>query len=127
MTETRKIPNALWAILACGATARLALLAWSAGLPLWTDDESDYNGLALRLAERGVYCDAEGRPTSLRPPLYPAFVAAVYGLAGGESHQTVRALQAALSLGTVVLIYSLGTRLYSPRVGLWAAGICCFY
>src|SRR5215469_4134479 len=126
-TDEQKMPRSLWVILAGGGIARLALLAWCAACPVWTDDESDYNGLAMRLVDRGAYCDSDGRPISLRPPLYPAFVAGCYLLFGNESYQSVRIAQAALSLVTTVLVYRLGTELYSRRVGLGAAAICAFY
>lgn len=127
MIEERKTPKALWLILASGAVARLILWVGCAGLPLWPDDESDYNALAVRLVEQGAYCDAEGRLTSLRPPLYPAFVAGVYWVFGTESYQAVRVLQAAVSLASVTFAYGIGVKLYSHRVGLWASWICCFY
>ncbi len=127
MPEEQNTPPALWWILGIGAALRLALLACFAAVPMYADDESDYNGLAVRLVERRAYCNEQGTPISLRPPLYPAFVAACYELFGLEAYQSVRAAQAAFSLLTVLLVYRLGAELYSSRVGLWAAGITCFY
>ena len=121
------IPKPLWIILGCGLVARLALWAWFSGLPIHIDDERDYNGLAVRLAERGEFCADDGTPVSLRPPLYPALVAACYRLFGLESFQSVRFVQAALSLVTVVVVHRLGSAMFSPRVGLWASGLYCFY
>ena len=100
---------------------------WLADRPLKIADEQDYQTLALGLVERGEY-SLDGRtPTSLRPPLYPAAVAAVYALFGSENRYAVWGLQALLSLGTVVLVYRLGSELFSTRAGLWAAGLTCLY
>jgi 4-amino-4-deoxy-L-arabinose transferase-like glycosyltransferase len=114
-------------ILLAGALVRLALWLWFTGQPIHIWDERDYNALAISLAERGELAFAPGSPTSLRPPLYPAAVAGLYRLVGVESFQTVRLLQAGLSLVNVVLLYRLGARIFNRRVGLWAAGLYCFY
>ena len=106
---------------------RLALGFWLADRPLRIADELDYQTLALSIVENGEY-SLDGRtPTSLRPPLYPAAVAGVYAVFGSENRYAVWGLQALLSLGTVVLVYRLGSELFSPRAGLWAAGLTCFY
>ena len=114
-------------ILVLGAAVRLGLWLAAAGQPLIISDERDYNALAINLAEHGEYAFTLGRPDSLRPPLYPALVSVVYRLFGTENFQAVRLLQAILSLGLVVLMYRVGWTVFSPRVGLWVAGLCCFY
>jgi 4-amino-4-deoxy-L-arabinose transferase-like glycosyltransferase len=116
----------VWILLA-GAALRLALWAWAGDAPLSIWDERDYNALAVGLAQRGEFAPRPGQPTSIRPPLYPAVVAAIYRLAGAEDHRAVRLLQAAASLGTILLVYRLGVGLYSRRVGTWAAGLYAFY
>jgi 4-amino-4-deoxy-L-arabinose transferase-like glycosyltransferase len=45
----------------------------------------------------------------------------------GESLQTVRLLQILLSLATAGLVYALGARVFSPRVGRIAASVCWLY
>lgn len=120
-------PRSLVAILALGLAVRLALWVGSGGLVPHIDDERSYVAIATSLAERGEFAETPGRPTSIRPPLYPAFVAAVYAAAGVDNFQAVRLVQAVLSLGTVVLVYRLGRLAVSPVAGLWAAGLACFY
>ena len=115
----------LWILLA-GVVVRGLLLIWFAGEPLHPGDELDYDELAVHLVAQGQFV-LEGQTCSMRPPLYPAFVAAVYACCGLANYQAVRALQAALALATVALVYFLGRRLYGRRVGLWAAGLYCFY
>jgi 4-amino-4-deoxy-L-arabinose transferase-like glycosyltransferase len=90
------------------------------------DDEKDYNELAVNLVQRGEYLLKE-RTSSLRPPLYPAFVAGIYWVAGVENYQAVRLVQIGLSLLTALLVYGLGTELYDRRVGLLACGLYTFY
>lgn len=125
--EKRNARKLLYCLLAGGAIVRLAIWACFISTPMFPDDEADYNGLAVRLVERGEYCDEQGTLISLRPPLYPAMIATCYRLFGVENYQSVRALQAGLSLLTAALVYLLGAELYSERVGLWAAGCTCFY
>jgi 4-amino-4-deoxy-L-arabinose transferase-like glycosyltransferase len=119
-------PRPLLVILLAGACVRVALWLAFDGLELH-DDERDYNSLAVNLVLHGEFAHEPGQSTSIRPPLYPAFVAGIYWLAGVENWQAVRLVQALLSLLTVVLLYRLGVELYSRRVALWLAGLFCFY
>jgi 4-amino-4-deoxy-L-arabinose transferase-like glycosyltransferase len=90
-------------------------------------DEQDYVHLARHLVQHGEYAYEVNVPTSLRPPLYPALVAAVFAIAGVDNFQAVRLVQIVLGLATVVAVFRLGREVYSERVGLWAAGLACFY
>jgi 4-amino-4-deoxy-L-arabinose transferase-like glycosyltransferase len=51
----------------------------------------------------------------------------VYRLFGIENYQAARLFQIGISLLTSIIIYRLGTSIFSPRVGLLAAALCCFY
>jgi len=53
-------------------------------------------------------------------PLYPYLLGLVYALAG-PSILLAKTLQVLLGAGTTVLVWALGRRLFSPRVGLLAA------
>lgn len=120
-------PHPLVWILLAGLLPR-AVLWWAfADVPVEIVDAKDYNRLAVGLLETGSYIDDNGQLTSLRPPLYPVFVAGIYQVFGVENYQAVRAVQALLSLVTTVLVYRLGREAFSRRVGLWAAAIHCFY
>jgi 4-amino-4-deoxy-L-arabinose transferase-like glycosyltransferase len=108
----------LLAVLTLAAALRfLLLLLW---LPELTGDEVDYDRLARSLIDGRGYINPRGEPTSSRPPLYPAFVAAGYALTGGTV-QAVRFLQATLDLGTVALTYLIGRWLFGRGPGLLAA------
>lgn len=123
----RAWPRALVAILAFGVLVRGALWLWFAPLTPQIDDELAHVRLATNLVEYGEYAFQPGHPTSLRPPLYSAFVAVVFTVAGVDNFEAVRVAQAVLSLVTVVLVFHLGRDLISERAGVWAAGMMCFY
>lgn len=114
-------------ILIAGAAVRLLLWVCFQQQPLRIWDELDYNILAVNLVEHHEFAFTPGSPTSLRPPLYPAFVAGIYEIFGLENFQAVRLLQVILSLVTVLVVYRIGRTIASRRVALWAAGLCCFY
>ncbi len=98
----------LW-ILVLALVLRVGVaLSWAAPLEA---DAADYQRLANGIREGRGYLDGLGRPTSWRPPLYPAFLAVVQGTIGGEP--AVRLVQAGLSTLTVGLVY---------LAGLWTAG-----
>lgn len=115
-------------LLLAGAVVRLALLAWFWGKPPQIYDEKYlYSAIASTLVERGAFATPSEDVTSLRPPLYPAFLAIIYKLCGNENYDAVRIVQAVLSLAMVVFIYRLGCIAFSERVGLWGSVLCCFY
>jgi len=124
ITWLKKHP--LLTILALSALVRLGLLwAWHTE-PIHPGDEMHYHELAQSLVEgRGFFL--EGRPSAMRPPLYPLVVAELYALFGPGNFQAVRAFQLFLGLATAVGAFVLGRMLYDRRVGLWAAGLVAFY
>lgn len=89
-------------------------------------DELDYHRLAVGLLAGGGYGLEPGRPTTFIPPLYPAFLAAVY-LVFGEDYRAAWYAQALLNAASLVLVYLLGTALFSARVGVAAAGLFALY
>ena len=113
-------------VLAAGALLRLGILWWFYGQPLEISDERDFNAIAVSLATTGEFAEG-GVRSSMRPPLYPAFVAAVYMLFGLENYQAVRMVQAILGLGLTVVVYVIAGRMYCWRTAIWAAAFCCFY
>jgi 4-amino-4-deoxy-L-arabinose transferase-like glycosyltransferase len=126
-TDDAAWPRPLLVILTVGLAIRLALWVAFSGASPRIEDEQDYVRLAHSFYERGEYGYRPGVPTSLRPPLYPALVAGVYAVVGSENLHAVRLVQVVLSLVTCVLVYHLGRLTYSPRTGLWAAGMFAFY
>jgi hypothetical protein len=68
-------------------------------------DEVDYDRLAWTLATTGRYSD-EGVPTAYRPIGYPAFVAAIYSVAGPRPG-AVHAVQAVLDAASAVLLFAI--------------------
>ncbi len=116
----------LAALLAIGLLVRLAGLAGTGELGIRIADEVHYHTLATSLVEGRGFAFEDG-PTSLRPPLYPAFVASIWTLSGTRSLQAVRAAQIGLSLLTVIVVFLLGRDLFGERAGLAAAALACFY
>jgi 4-amino-4-deoxy-L-arabinose transferase-like glycosyltransferase len=113
--------------LLAGILVRFALWLWLCHEPLHIWDEQDYNRIAKNLVEDEEFSYFPGKRTSIRPPLFPAFVAGVYRLFGQDNYAAVRLIQAGLSLLTVLLLYKLGTEISSRRAGIWSAGLYCFY
>jgi 4-amino-4-deoxy-L-arabinose transferase-like glycosyltransferase len=119
---------ALLGILVAGALLRVGLIL-ACGTEQGTRiiDERDYNLLATNLWKHGQFAIHKDQICSSRPPLYPAMIAVVYGVAGIENFQAVRFVQAALSLVLVWQVYLLAGRLFDKRTALVAAAIACFY
>lgn len=87
-------------------------------------DSVTYLEPAAGLARGAGYVDAAGRPSALRPPGYPAFVAACYVVAGGESRVAVRVAQALLGGAATLLVFAaLRGAGAAPRVALAGAAL----
>lgn len=114
----------LW-LLGAAALVRLVLLLAFHDLELRMD-EIQYQELAVNLAQGRGFVLGE-RPTSWRPPLYPAVLAGLYTLTGSTNPDVARALQAVLSLLTAVVAYGLGHRLFGGRAAVGAAAVVAFY
>jgi len=125
-TNTRALKLLAW-ILFCGLILRLALLVSVGGVGLVTDDEKEYVQLATSLEAGRGFAFADGRLTSIRPPLYPAAIAALWEVSGRPTLQVVRGAQIVLSLGSVVLLFLLAQRLFGSSAASLAAAGWCFY
>jgi 4-amino-4-deoxy-L-arabinose transferase-like glycosyltransferase len=114
-------------VMLAGLLVRLVLLWRFADVGLAVHDERDYDQLAVSILERGEFGFSPGELTSIRPPLYPVFLAGVYSVFGAQNYQAVRAVQIVLSLATTGMVYLLARRLYDQHVALAAAAIHCLY
>ncbi len=125
--RARQALRALGVVIVGAALARLGLLLLTAGLGPVIVDERHYHELASSLVAGRGFAWADGTPTSIRPPLYPAFVAAVWVAVGQPSLLAVRAAQALLSLAVVALTWLLARRVAGDRAALASAAIVAFY
>ena len=114
-------------LLFLGLVVRLVFLHQTSEMGLEITDEEHYHQLGSSILSGWGLAWGPGEPTSIRPPLYPAFLALVWALVGTESLVAVRGVQIVLSLFNVLLLYQLGLRIFSRRVAFLAAGIFCFY
>jgi 4-amino-4-deoxy-L-arabinose transferase-like glycosyltransferase len=117
----------LMAALVVGLLIRLAVLWQTPGLGAKIIDEQQYSQIARSIVAGHGFAWGEGRPTSIRPPLYPAMLAGIWSVSGSENLQAVRVVQILLALATTALVYVLGARIYDARVGRWAAVVCWLY
>jgi hypothetical protein len=89
-------------------------------------DEQQYSQIARSIVAGDGFAWAPGQPTSIRPPLYPGLLAALWSISP-DNLQAVRGLQILLSLATAALVYILGSRIYGAQTGVWAAAVCWLY
>lgn len=110
----------LLTVLAVALLLRLLVaLFWH---PEPVTDAADYLRLAQGLLDGEGFVNTRGEPTSWRPPGYPAFLAAVFGVVGPQLG-VVRGLQALLATGSVFLVFLLGSAWFGRKVGLIASGL----
>jgi 4-amino-4-deoxy-L-arabinose transferase-like glycosyltransferase len=129
-----RVPTRVWvphrtllAILALSLAVRLLLVWAAAATPTQIVDEQHYATLAANLVAGHGLAWGPDEPTSIRPPLYPAFVAALWSLTGPGNLLVVRLAQIPLALLSVVVLYLIGRRLFDTRTALLAAAGLAFY
>jgi hypothetical protein len=132
---------ALWAVVWPGAAlaAGLALRLWFIQhLATVEGDSLIYGAIAKNWLQHGVYgfgpMDVSPgvtavRPTLIRLPGYPIFLAACFRVFGMENYRAVMYVQAAADLWTCWLASALAGRIFGRRAGLvvlWFAALCPF-
>lgn len=97
--------------------------------PVLPQDTADYDEIALNvLAGEGFVSRTNWfgyEMRSWRPPLYPLFLALVYGV-WGYSHLAVKVVQALIGAGTVILVWALA-RALRREAALLAGGLALVY
>ncbi len=89
-------------------------------------DARRYLELANSLWRHGVLAYDGAHPIASDVPGYPLFLAGLRALFG-PGLAAIQLAQAGLSAATVALVWWLGRRVFSPRAGLVAAGLCALY
>ncbi len=120
---------ALAAAIAVGFVLR-ALFVWRH--PLFTGDALVYGELAHHLIKEHVYGLIDGgvlRPTLIRLPGYPLFLAACFKVFGDANYVAVLWVQVVVDLGTGLLLAATAARIAGRRAGMWVlwfAVLCPF-
>jgi len=127
MMTLMRLPRWFIAAMVSGLVIRVAILAFTGSLGTPIVDEQHYRQLAGSLNAGHGFAFEAGTLTSLRPPLYPALLAAVFWATGPDNLQAVRVAQFLLSLGTVAVVYALGRRTLGAKAAQIAAAIVWLY
>jgi 4-amino-4-deoxy-L-arabinose transferase-like glycosyltransferase len=110
-----------------GLVIRLLILNTTSTLQPEIVDEQHYTLLAENLSAGNGFAWSAGDPTSMRPPAYPAFVAAIWSFTGVGNYQAVRVVQLVLALLASWLVYLIGVRTFDKTVGAYAAAALWLY
>jgi 4-amino-4-deoxy-L-arabinose transferase-like glycosyltransferase len=113
--------------LVLGLLVRLAILWQTPSLGTTIVDEQEYAQLGDNILAGHGFAWGPGAPTSIRPPLYPGLLAAIWSISGLHNLQAVRLFQILLALATTSLVYLLGARIYGGAVGRIAAAVFWLY
>jgi 4-amino-4-deoxy-L-arabinose transferase-like glycosyltransferase len=115
-----------WALVV-GLLVRAAILSQTGGLGTGIVDEQHYRLIATNIQEHREFSTVQGQPTSIRPPLYPALVAAVWTVTSPQNLQAVRVVQILLALGTAGIVFAIGRRVFGREAAYYAAAVCWLY
>jgi 4-amino-4-deoxy-L-arabinose transferase-like glycosyltransferase len=125
--EVQRLHWVLLGVLAVAVFIRLGIWMQTDGFALNIVDEQHYHKLAQSLYLDFGFGWGPGRETSIRPPLYPFFIEAVWNLTGSMSLQAVRLAQIVLSICTALLVYVFGRLAFDERVGVIGASLYALY
>lgn len=114
-------------IFAIGLILRLMVLVLFWNQPLTIVDEQHYDALARNIVDTNTYAIVEGKPTAMRPPLYPAFIAVMYWISGDPTPNWIRITQVLIGSLTILLVYRAGMILFGKKAALAAALIMALY
>jgi 4-amino-4-deoxy-L-arabinose transferase-like glycosyltransferase len=117
----------LAAALLLGLVVRVGALWATRDLGTEIVDEQHYTQIATSILDGHGFAWGPGRPTSIRPPLYPGLLAVIFSVTGPMNLQPVRVLQILMALATVALVYQLGRRVFNDSIACYAAGIFWLY
>ena len=110
-----------------GSFVRAVIFSQTETLGTPIKDEQHYSQLATHILRGDGLAWEPGRLTSIRPPLYPALVAAVWAISGVGNLQAVRFVQLVPAALTAVVICRLGREVFGPAVGRGAAVVYWLY
>lgn len=107
--------------LGLAGVSGLLFFAALGNVDLWDEDEPTFAGAAREMLARGEWIVPyfNGQMLPDKPVLSYWVMIAGYKLLG-ETELAARAGSALFSVGTVLLTWLLGRRMFSPRAGLWA-------
>src|SRR5208283_967567 len=113
----------IFGIIVVAAILRIGTVAFFHP-PLISDDK-DYDAIARSLVH-GDGFTLDGHPTAYRLPGYPLLLAASYAVFG-DSKTPMRILQIIADVISCLLLFSIGKKLFSEKVGLLAAAILALF
>lgn len=103
-----------WIVFAVALAAALAMALLRPPDPAETltllNDSADYDHLARSLLDGRGFSAPTGEPTAFRPPAYPAFLAAVYAVAGISDFKAVAIAQAFLAAAQALALWAMARR-----------------
>src|SRR5512146_2819497 len=122
-----------WIFFLCATLAALVLrFVFVFRYPHLAGDTFVYGDIAKNWLAHGIYGLTDGgivRPTLIRLPGYPAFLAAMFSLFGREHYTAVMIVQALIDTNTCLVIAALALELMNARAAKAAyllAGLCPF-
>ncbi len=123
LTETSHHRKLLYAIILAATILRFGTVLLFH--PQLLSDDRDYDALARSLASGDGY-KLDGKLTAYRVPGYPLLLAGTYALFG-DSKAPIRILQAMSDVVSCLLLFAIGKKLFSEKVGLLAAATLALF
>src|SRR5437588_13018898 len=121
-----------WRFFVIGSAAALVLrFLFLFRFPAVVTDSFVYGDIAKNWLQHGSYgfSGADITPTYIRLPGYPAFLAFIFAIFGGDHYRAVLVTQMFVDIGTCFIIADMARRVISPRAAkatFVLAAVCSF-
>jgi len=95
--------------------------------PVTWDDTLSWDAVGWNLAQGNGFIEADGKPTHVRPPLYPIFLAVIYILFG-HNFISVQVFQSIIGAITVIIIFLLCSEIFENKIiaNLTSLALCIY-
>ncbi len=107
-------------------TVRISFLILAPARPLYLDDAISWDSVAWNFLNGRGFTEIDGKPTSLRPPIYPIFLAGIYFLFN-RNYFFVYLIQSILGALSCVLIFLLANKFFDENKSFLVSLGCVFW
>lgn len=104
-------------------SVRVLFLYLAPPRPLTIDDALSWDAVAWNFLHGRGFLEADGSPTSNRPPIYPIFLAGIY-LVFGRNYFMVKLFQALIGAVSVVALFYLVKNIFDEKLAKVSAYLC---
>ncbi|MBU0951926.1 MAG: glycosyltransferase family 39 protein [Elusimicrobia bacterium] len=124
--ETIKTRHFLIAVFVLSLLIGLSYVLCAPPRPAGFDDSASWDAVAWNVRSGNGFTEADGNPTSVRPPIYPLFLASIF-FAFGHNLLIVKIAQALINAFIIVFACLIALEIFNKKIAQITGILLCFY